>query len=265
VATAGLHESGTSGRRRARSGARATAMRAGRGNGAQAQAAQAQAAQVHAALTKPAQTKAAHTKPAQTKPEQRAQSIEALLAAALALFVTRGYHATTIDEIAAKAGLTKGAVYFYFKSKAKVLMDLLDRVETLSVEPTAQAVAAAGGRGRDQLVAFMHAQSMTGADRAELMLLAILMSTEFQGSGDKVETRLAGLMGRMYAMLGEIIDKGKRQGSFRRDLGTREMVALVMAVNQGCFVEWYRRRRELDGPDLVRAMRLIVLDGVAAR
>lgn len=235
MATAGLHESGSSGRRRTRGGARGAATRAGRGDGAS------------------------------TKQEQRAQSIEGLLAAALDLFVTRGYHATTVDEIAGRAGLTKGAVYFYFKSKARVLMDLLDRVEALCVEPTAQAVEAAGGRGRDRLVAFMHAQSMTGAERAELMLLAILMSTEFQGTGDAIETRLTGLMGRMYAMLTEIIDRGKRQGGFRRDLGTREMVALVMAVNQGCFVEWYRRRRELDGPDLVRAMRLIVLDGVAAR
>jgi AcrR family transcriptional regulator len=200
----------------------------------------------------------------QTKAEQRQHSIDNLLAAALRLFITHGYHATSVEEIAAAAGLTKGAVYFYFKSKAKVLMDLLDRVEALAVEPAVQAAAAAGGSPRARLVAFMHAQSMTGAERAELMLLAILMATEFQGSADPAERRLKALMGRMYALLQEIVEDGKASGDFRRDLGTTEMVSLIMAVNQGCFLEWYRRRRELDGPELVRAMRSIVLDGMAA-
>ena len=63
-----------------------------------------------------------------TKREQRAASIEALLGEALALFITQGYHATTVEEIAQAAGLTKGAVYFYFKSKANVLKALLDRM-----------------------------------------------------------------------------------------------------------------------------------------
>ncbi len=66
----------------------------------------------------------------QTKEAMRRASIERLLAAALALFVTRGYQATSTEEVAARAGLTKGAVYFYFKSKATVLDRLLDPTNT---------------------------------------------------------------------------------------------------------------------------------------
>ena len=79
-----------------------------------------------------------------TKREQRAASIESLLGEALTLFITQGYHATTVEEIAQAAGLTKGAVYFYFKSKANVLKALLARTEELTVEPTLAAMSAAG-------------------------------------------------------------------------------------------------------------------------
>lgn len=199
-----------------------------------------------------------------TKKEQRRASVENLLAAALRLFITQGYHATSVEQIAHAAGLTKGAVYFYFKSKGRVLMDLLDRVEEETIEPTVEAVRAAGTNARDQLVAFMHSQSMIGADRGELMMLVILMSTEFHGSGDPIEDRLKELMGRMYDTLTETVDAGRRQGLIRRELGTPETVSMIMAVNQGCFVEWYRSRSRLNGPDFVRAMRTIVLDGVAA-
>ena len=45
------------------------------------------------------------------------------------LFVSKGYENATIDTIAAEAGLTKGAVYFYFKGKAALLHALLDDAE----------------------------------------------------------------------------------------------------------------------------------------
>lgn len=199
-----------------------------------------------------------------TKKEQRRVSVDKLLAAALKLFIRQGYHATSVEQIAHEAGLTKGAVYFYFKSKGRVMMDLLDRVESTTIEPTIAAVRAAGDDARDQLVAFMHSQSMIGAERGELMMLAILMSTEFHGSGDPIEARLRELMGRMYALLIATVEAGRRQGLIRRELGTAETVSMIMAVNQGCFVEWYRNRSRLKGPDFVRAMRTIVLDGVTA-
>ena len=58
--------------------------------------------------------------------ERREQSVQHVLAAALQLFVSQGYENATIDAIAAKAGLTKGAVYFYFKGKVALLHALLD-------------------------------------------------------------------------------------------------------------------------------------------
>lgn len=59
--------------------------------------------------------------PAATRREQ-------LLAAAHRLFADRGYRETSIDDIARKAGLTKGAVYFHFRSKEEILEALMVRV-----------------------------------------------------------------------------------------------------------------------------------------
>lgn len=65
------------------------------------------------------------------RPLSRAARAEAngqrLLDAARAVFVRRGYVVATLDEIAATAGLTKGAVYARFASKADLLLALLER------------------------------------------------------------------------------------------------------------------------------------------
>lgn len=57
-----------------------------------------------------------------------------VLDAAIALFAEKGYAATTVQEIATRAGLSKGAVYLYFPSKAAILEGLVER----AISPVAQ-------------------------------------------------------------------------------------------------------------------------------
>jgi len=50
---------------------------------------------------------------------------EQLLQAARVQFIRRGYRATTTEAIARRAGLTKGALYFHFKSKEEIFSTLV--------------------------------------------------------------------------------------------------------------------------------------------
>jgi AcrR family transcriptional regulator len=52
---------------------------------------------------------------------KKAESREAILAAAFDLFATRGYGATTLSAIAASAGMSTANVYIYFGSKLEIL------------------------------------------------------------------------------------------------------------------------------------------------
>lgn len=54
--------------------------------------------------------------------EERSQQI---VEAALKVFAEQGFHQATMDEIAEEAGLSKGALYWYFKGKDKIISTLL--------------------------------------------------------------------------------------------------------------------------------------------
>lgn len=60
----------------------------------------------------------ASTAPRQRRKEERPQE---LLDAALALFVEKGFAATRSEEVAARAGVSKGTLYLYFPSKEELL------------------------------------------------------------------------------------------------------------------------------------------------
>ena len=67
-------------------------------------------------------------KPDKPKFRRRAQARrDEVLDAALELFTENGFAATRVEDIAAKAGISKGTVYLYFDSKEALMEGLIDR------------------------------------------------------------------------------------------------------------------------------------------
>lgn len=62
-----------------------------------------------------------------TRAESKGRTRDRLIRAAAGVFARRGLQATTLDEIAETAGLTKGAVYSNFESKADLALAVLER------------------------------------------------------------------------------------------------------------------------------------------
>jgi AcrR family transcriptional regulator len=69
-----------------------------------------------------------------------------ILDAALAAFEARGFDAARVEDIAAAAGVSKGAVYLHFASKEALLLALIER----HVAPIARAAAGMAAAGRER-------------------------------------------------------------------------------------------------------------------
>jgi AcrR family transcriptional regulator len=67
-----------------------------------------------------------------TRPQRRAETRAALLEAAWTVFLRRGYAGSSVEEIAAEAGYTRGAFYYNFTSIGELFAELLqERVYAL--------------------------------------------------------------------------------------------------------------------------------------
>lgn len=204
----------------------------------------------------------AGTKKPNRKEEQRISSTESILNSAIELFVRNGYRATTIDQIAAKAGLTKGAIYFYFKTKEAILLTLLDQAKKYVADPVDELVESEGLTADSRLVRFIHNQSMIGLNLPNHVLLLILVSIEFAGTGGDIEAKVQGIYKSMYDRVGKMIARGQKDGTFRTDLDARALAAMVMAGHDGVLIEWHRRPRELSGRSLTDVLRGVMLNGL---
>ncbi|MFF7157063.1 TetR family transcriptional regulator [Streptomyces sp. NPDC008139] len=91
---------------------------------------------------------------------RRQATRQKLYEAAVTLIAEQGFSATTVDEIAERAGVAKGTVYYNFASKNDLFEELLRHgvgLLTVSLREAAQDAEAKGGGKVDALDAMIHA------------------------------------------------------------------------------------------------------------
>lgn len=100
--------------------------------------------------------------PATEREQQREAKRNAVLSTAARLFNERGFHATSLDDIAAELHVTKPTLYYYVKNKDDILLQCVRKGLDMVLEGIEQS-RSAGGKAIDQLVASMtvYAQVVT--------------------------------------------------------------------------------------------------------
>jgi AcrR family transcriptional regulator len=98
-----------------------------------------------------------------TRKQRQDQTREDLVTAAARVFARRGYHKATVEEIAAEAGFSTGAVYSNFDGKEQLFLAIADRqvgdrvAEITAVADAAERQGDAGTEATDQFRAFLEA------------------------------------------------------------------------------------------------------------
>lgn len=132
---------------------------------------------------------------------------EALLAHATNLFNLRGIAATSLGDIAAEAGLTRAAVYYYVDDRAELVFQCYLRACDQTAEDLALASDAADD-GLGQVLAFV--ERATAAERPPS---AVLSEINYLGGSHRELIETANR--RNGARLEAMIERGVRDGSIR--------------------------------------------------
>ena len=138
------------------------------------------------------------------RPEARPSEI---LEAALDLFTERGFNATRLEDVASRAGLSKAAIYLYFKDKTSLLVALVQATAGANIEIAAQMIAQHQGPVAPllpRLLAFM-AGRIEGTRMPDLMKLVISESRAHPGVG---RFYLDNVIGKALPLFQSLIERG---------------------------------------------------------
>ena len=137
-----------------------------------------------------------------------------LLDAALEVFVERGYTATRLEDIAHRAGVTKGTMYLYYENKEALFKELVRTTALPMVENVEELVRTHSGSSRE-LVALVLRRRWEALVRSNLGGIAKLMMSEAGNFPELARWYHDEIIARVNAALAGAIRRGIERGEFR--------------------------------------------------
>jgi AcrR family transcriptional regulator len=166
-----------------------------------------------------------------------AERRRAILAAAETAFDRHGFAATTIDEVAAEAGVSKGNIYNYFHSKEDLFRHVFQDVVSVAEAELTETIKAEvpAEQKLNRMLDYWY-ERLERYRRVGRLVLECWATAARQQQGELVEW-LSAVYARLRGMLAGVIEQGMRSGEFRAELQPALSARLIMAVLDGLEVQ----------------------------
>lgn len=188
----------------------------------------------------------------------RERKRDALVRQAALEFRRRGYHATSMDDIAAALGVTKGALYRYVKSKDEVLFECFAYSNRIGSEAL-DVAEAVQGTAVDKLRAFIVSfvgnyleNNLAGGAMVEIGALLPAQREEIVRGRDAIERRLR-----------RIIETGMAEGTLATGNVKLMIFSFMGAINW--IPSWFSPEKGLSIAEIADQLADIALRGLEAR
>ena len=190
----------------------------------------------------------------QIKAKRKAQ----ILDAAYQVFSQKGFHLTTVADVASKAGVSYGIVYHYYRNKEELFWAVFENwtSEYISNQAASEEFISAA-TATDQLKIF-------AADAVQLMT----ESTEFLpvqmefwsliARHDQIRERFRQLFDALRSPLINIIQGGIDNGEFRQ-ADTEILASLALAAYDGLVLQWITDPKKIDWQVTVHTLVELIL------
>jgi AcrR family transcriptional regulator len=163
----------------------------------------------------------------------------AILRAAAQVFAERGYHAATINDIAEYAGIAKGTVYLYFRSKYELFFGVcynyiaaMERIGEQAVERSSTTAAA-------QIQQHFHTLLAMSTETRNLLplILEFCSASASPHRHASVAALFRGAHSRLRRLIADQIRKGQQEGVFDRSADASQVAAMFLGALVGTFFQ----------------------------
>jgi TetR/AcrR family transcriptional regulator, acrAB operon repressor len=201
--------------------------------------------------------------PRRTKDEAQVTR-QQLLDAALTVFSAKGYSATRLEDIAAEAGVTRGAIYHHFGGKVELYDQLMQEI-TSEVDPLIEQAITEGQGALDTLrrifvIPLEYAASNARyRQAAELMFFKTEAIPEMDGAMHQKTEGIEQFTQRLTA----IVERGMAAGEIRREIDARDAAVALGSLQNGLLALWMMGDTLIDLKNRAGKIADIFLRGIA--
>jgi AcrR family transcriptional regulator len=190
---------------------------------------------------------------------QTAPREDQVRAAALRLFKEKGYHATSMRDIATEVGINKGSLYSYIESKEDLLIPVFERAMGVLLAQIEEVAADSSLAPCVRLRRVLRAHVMAVADNQDV--LTVYLSEWRQLAADALTT-VRDQRERYATLFLQILQDGVQAGEFRAMDVRIVMLGMIGMCNY--LFRWYRQDGRLTPDQIADELIEMVMGGVLA-
>jgi AcrR family transcriptional regulator len=198
------------------------------------------------------------------KPLQPKDTANRILRQAMKTFLEKGYHGSSIDDITTAAGVTKGALYWHFKSKEALLKNIIEEFEKRFLDGLIQAVNDVKGSISDKIEKYFRYNTAFAYYNRELCVSFTALSGELVGAHHPIEPEIRRINKKYQNFLSNLILQGKKEKIFRKEIDSDLAALIIIAFHAGILLQWSMNRNEIEGVAYVNTFKKIMLQGLMA-
>jgi len=172
-----------------------------------------------------------------TKPKAQRESKTRILDAALSVIRSKGYCATTVDDICRAAGVSKGSFFHHFKSKEDLALAAAEHFSTMAADFFAEAPYRAATDPLDRLLGYVDFRS--AILRGELSEYTCLLGTMVQETYEThplIRKACDEYISAHAAEVARDIEAAKRLYAPNAPWSAESLGLFTQAVTQGAFI-----------------------------
>ena len=161
------------------------------------------------------------------KEKQREERTALILQAAYEVLIEKGYYEASMDEIAARVGISKGTLYLHFKSKEDLIFVLIEAEISKFLFIIDQILTKEiSVRDRLEHILLESYQSIQGGRQFLLALRSIGLNKGLIRDHLEEQVSMAGLMNRLT----KLFEEGQSNGEFDATVPTSVMVSIFLGL-----------------------------------
>jgi AcrR family transcriptional regulator len=199
------------------------------------------------------------------KTAEKSDVRERIIETSTRLFLAKGYRGTSVKEITAEAGIGRGTLYWYFKSKDEILITIFQKFDQGLLDQLSAAVRSCKGDFTAKYRIFHKYSTEFARDNRDLSLAFNTLLNEIVGTHTEAEEVAKTVYGKFSRIIEDMLHEGKKDGSVKKEVDATLYAHAVIACHTGMLVQWLVHGDSLNMPDFVRTARTFILEGVAAR
>jgi len=186
---------------------------------------------------------------------------DALLNEGMSLLWSKGYNATSVNDIVKAADVPKGSFYFYFESKEDFVVKAIEKYFALMFTPSKEVLQNKSVSPKQRLLDFheFRTNMLKNEMDCKMGCMACNLGSEMAEHSEKIRNAILVKTQMILALITEVIQEAQEYGEIDNKMNAQDIAAFIEDAGKGAMISMKEMKSSYPIDNLMNMIRNVLL------